>query len=122
MFRLASQGTAAEEMAQRLTAKGLRSSQPPELLASTVQLRRLRHGRRQRYWGPRPRRVAGAWTMPQIAPAVGVNPHGLYHLRSCGRIGGPRDAETGLSLCPDQPETLEAFRQLRDGQSTALRS
>ena len=48
-----SQGKADEEMAQLLPAKGLRSSQHPALLASTVQRMRLRHGRLQRYGGPR---------------------------------------------------------------------
>ena len=59
--------------------------------------------------------------MPQIATAVGVKSPWISHLISCGRIGGQRDAETGLSLFPDRPETLEAFRQRRDGQLTALR-
>ena len=59
--------------------------------------------------------------MPQIATAVGVKPHWIYHLISRGRIGVPRNEETGLSLFPDRPETLEAFRQLRDGQRTEIR-
>ena len=121
ILRLESQGKADEEIAQILTAKGFRSSQRPELLASTVQLIRLRHGRLHRYWGPRPRRVAGSLTIPQIATAVGVKSHWIYHLISCGRIGVKRDEETGLYLFPDRPETLEAFRQLRDGQLTELR-
>ena len=121
ILRLESQGKADEEIAQILTAKGFRSSQHLELLASTVKLIRLRHGRLHRYWGPRPRRVAGSLTIPQIATAVGVKSHWIYHLISCGRIGVERDEETGLYLFPDRPETLEAFRQLRDGQLTALR-
>jgi len=122
ILRLARQGKADEEIAQLLTAQGFRSSQHPELLASTVKLMRLRHGRRHRYWGPRPRRVAGSLTIPQIAPAVGGKPHGIYPLISRGRIGVKRDEETGLSRFPDRPETLEAFRQLRDGQISELRS
>ena len=59
ILRLESQGKADEEIAQILTAKGFRSSQHSTLLASTVQLIRLRHGRLHRYWGRRPRRVAG---------------------------------------------------------------
>src|ERR671922_2502048 len=121
ILRLESQGKADEEIAQILTAKGFRSSQHPELLASTVQLIRLRHGRLHRYWGPRPRRVAGSLTIPQIATAVGVKPHWIYHLISRGRIRVKRDEETGLYLFPDRPETLGAFRQLRDGQLTELR-
>jgi len=121
LVRLESQGNADEEMAQRRTAQGLRSSQHPEGLARTVQRLRLRHGRRHRSWGPRPRRGAGALTSPQMATAVGVTSPWRSHLRRRGCLGVKRDAETGLSLCPDRPETLEAFRQLRDGQSTARR-
>jgi hypothetical protein len=121
IFRLERHGKADEEIAQRLTAQGFRSSQHPELLASTVQRLRLRHGRVQRYWGPRPRRVPGALTIPQIATAVGVTPPWLSHLISRGRIGVTRDEETGLSLFPERPETLEAFRQRRDGQLTERR-
>jgi DNA-binding CsgD family transcriptional regulator len=121
ILRLESQGKADEEIAQILTAKGFRSSQHATLLTSTVQLIRLRHGCLHRYWGPRPRRVAGSLTIPQIATAVGVKPHWIYHLISRGRIRVTRDEETGLYLFPDRPETLEAFRQLRDGQRTELR-
>jgi len=121
MLRLESQGNSDEELAQRLTRKGCRSSHDTEWRPSTVRLIRLRHGRLHRYKGPRPRRVLGALTVPQSATAVGGTPHGMSHLMSCGRIGVQRDAETGLSLFPDRPETLEAFRQLRDGQRTDLR-
>jgi hypothetical protein len=121
ILRLESQGKSDEEIAQLLTLKGFRSSHDTELRPSTVRLIRLRHGRLHCYKGPRPRRVLGALTVPQIATAVGVKPHWIYHLMSCGRIGVQRDEETGLYLFPDQPETLEAFRQLRDGQLTALR-
>ena len=121
ILRLESQGKSDEEIAQLLTLKGFRSSHDTELRPSTVRLIRLRHGRLHRYKGPRPRRVLSALTVPQIATAVGVKPHWIYHLMSCGRIGVQRDAETGLYLFPDRPETLEAFRQLRDGQLTELR-
>jgi len=60
-------------------------------------------------------------TIPQIATAVGVKPHWIYHLISRGRIRMQRNEETGLYLFPDRPETLEAFRQLRDGQLTEFR-
>jgi hypothetical protein len=121
ILRLATQGKADEEIAQLLTAQGFRSSQHPQLLASTVKLIRLRHGRLHRYRGPRPRRVAGALTVPQIATAVGVKPHWLSHLISRGRIVVQRDEETGLYLFPNSPKTLEAFRQVRDGQITEIR-
>jgi DNA invertase Pin-like site-specific DNA recombinase len=118
ILRLEARGKSDEEIAQVLTAKGFRSSQRPELLASTVKLIRLRHGRLHRYKGPRPRGIAGFLTIPQIAAAVGVKPHWLYHLISRGRIVGQRDEERGLYLFPDSLKTLEAFRQLRDGQLT----
>ncbi len=121
ILRLESQGKSDEDIAQLLTLKGFRSSHHAELLPSTVRLIRLRHGRLHRYWGPRPRRVSGSLTVPQIATAVGVKPHWIYHLISRDRIVVKRDEETGLYLFPDRPETLEAFRQFRDGAVSELR-
>ena len=121
ILRLESQGKSDEDIAQILTRKGFRSAHHAERLPSTVRLMRLQHGRRHRYWGPRPRRVSGSLTVSQIATVVGVKPHWISHLMRCGRITVKRDAETGLSLFPDRPETLEAFRQLRDGDVSELR-
>ncbi len=121
ILRLESQGKSDEDIAQLLTLKGFSSAHHAELLPNTVRLIRLRHGRLHRYWGPRPRRVSGSLTVPQIATAVGVKPHWIYHLISRDRIVVKRDEETGLSLVPDRPETLEAFRQLRDGAVSELR-
>ena len=80
VLRLEAQGHADEDIAQRLTAQGFRSPQRPRVLASTIRTIRLRHGRLHRYRGPRPRRVPSALTVPQIATAVGVKPHWVYHL------------------------------------------
>jgi DNA invertase Pin-like site-specific DNA recombinase len=121
VLRLESQGQSDEEIAQRLTLKGFRSPQRPRVLASTVQTLRLRHGRLHRYRGPRPRRVPGAFTVPQIAAALGVKPHWVYHLMKRGQIIISRDEASGLYLFPESAETLEAFRQLRDGHITELR-
>jgi len=60
-------------------------------------------------------------TVPQIATAVGVKPHWVYHLIRRGRIVVSLDEVSGLYLFPDGAETLAAFRQLRDGQITELR-
>jgi len=57
-----------------------------------------------------------------MATTVGGTPHWVYHLIRRGRIVVSRDEASGLSLCPDGSETLEAFRQLRDGHITVLRS
>ena len=121
VLRLEAQGHADEDIAQHLTIHGFRSPQRPHVLASTVRTIRLRHGRLHRYRGPRPRRVPRSLTVPQIATAVGVKPHWVYHLISRGRIVVSRDEASGLYLFPDGSETLEAFRQLRDGHITALR-
>jgi len=121
VLRLETQGQSDEDIAQRLTAKGFRSPQRPRVLVSTVRTIRLRHGRLHRYRGPRPRRVPRSLTVPQIAAAVGVKPHWVYHLISRGRIVVSRDEASGLYLFPDGSETLEAFRQLRDSHITALR-
>jgi hypothetical protein len=122
VLRLETQGQSDEEIAQHLTAKGFRSPQRPRVLVSTVRTIRLRPGRLHRYRGPRPRRVPHSLTVPQIARAVGVKPHWVYHLISRGRIVVSRDEASGLYLFPDGSETLEAFRQLRDGHITELRS
>jgi hypothetical protein len=45
----------------------------------------------------------------------------VYHLIRRGRIVVSRDEASGLYLFPDGSETLEAFRQLRDGHITELR-
>lgn len=121
VLHLESQGQSDAEIAQRFTAQGFRSPPRPRVLASTVRTIRLRHGRLHRYRGPRPRRVPRSLTVPQIARAVGVKPHWVYHRISRGRIVVSRDEASGLSLFPDGSETLEAFRQLRDGHSSALR-
>jgi len=121
VLRLETQGHSDEDIAQRFTAKGFRSPQRPRVLVSTVRTIRLRHGRLHRYRGPRPRRVPRSLTVPQIAAAVGVKPHWVYHLISRGRIVVSRDEASGLYLFPDGSETLEAFRQLRDSQITELR-
>jgi Recombinase/Recombinase zinc beta ribbon domain len=121
ILRLEAQGHSDAAIAERLTAQGLRSPQRPRVLASTVQTIRLRHGRLHRYRGPRPRRVPGFLTVSQLATALGVKAHWLYHLISRGRISVGRDEASGLYLFPDRPETLEALRQLRDGQVTEFR-
>jgi DNA invertase Pin-like site-specific DNA recombinase len=121
ILRLEAQGYSDEAIAERLTAQGFRSPQRPRVLASTVQTIRLRHGRLHRYRGPRPRRVPGFLTVSQLATALGVKAHWIYHLISRGRISVGRDEASGLYLFLDRPETLEAWRQLRDGQVTELR-
>jgi predicted DNA-binding transcriptional regulator AlpA len=85
------------------------------LLTSTVKSIRLKHQRLHRYRAPRPRNVDGFLTVPQVAQALGVTAHWLYHLMSRGVIEIDRDAKTKLYLFPDRPETLDELRRLHAG-------
>jgi len=58
--------------------------------------------------------------VPQLARVLGVTPHWVYHQSKRGTITIGRDARPGLSLCPDQPETLEVLERLRQGHLTAM--
>jgi DNA invertase Pin-like site-specific DNA recombinase len=65
ILALETQGKSDAEIAQLLTTRGLRSPQRAQVLPSTVQTLRLRHGRLHRYQGPRPRHVPGRLTVSQ---------------------------------------------------------
>jgi DNA invertase Pin-like site-specific DNA recombinase len=121
VLALEAQGKSDVEIAQFLTTRGFRSPQRPRVLPSTIQTLRLRHGRLHRYRGPRPRRRPGWLTVSQLAAALGIKAHWVYHLIRRGRIVVSRDEATGLYLFPDRPETLADFRRLQQGQATHLR-
>jgi DNA invertase Pin-like site-specific DNA recombinase len=114
-------GHSDDEIAQQLTRHGYRSPSQPSVLPSTVKGIRLKLGLMQNRSQSHPRRVAGFLTVPQLAQALAITPHWVYHQIKRGTVALSRDAATGLYLFPDAPETLEAFRQLRAGQRTALR-
>ena len=104
-------GTSDDEMARQLTQHGYRSPSRPAVLPSTVKGIRLTLGLMpQRSQSP-PRRIAGSLTVPQLAKALGITPHWVYHQIKRGTVVLPREAQTRLSLFPDRPETLEAFGQ-----------
>ena len=115
-------GTSDEEIARLLTEQGFRSPMRTEVLPSTVRTMRLKHGRIHRFRGPRPRRVDGYLTLPQLAEAIGVKPHWLYHQIRRGAIAAQRDPETKLYLFPDNAKTLARFRKLRDRLATRVGS
>jgi DNA invertase Pin-like site-specific DNA recombinase len=121
ILALEAQGKADEEIAQLLTTQGLRSPQRPRVLPSTVQTIRLQHGRLHRYRGPRPRHVPGWLTVSQLATALGVKAHWVYHLIRRGQILVTRDPATQLYLFPDCPETLEDFHRLQHGHISHVR-
>jgi hypothetical protein len=121
VLALEAQGKSDEEMAQLLTTQGFRSPQRPRVLPSTVQTIRLQHRRLHRYRGPRPRHVPGWLTVSQLATALGVKAHWVYHLIRRGRIIVTRDTATRLYLFPDCPDTLDDFRRLQHGHISQVR-
>jgi len=91
------------------------------VLPSTVKGIRLKLGLMQPRSQSHPRRIAGSLTVPQLAKALDITPHWVYHQIKRGTVVSQREAQTRLSLFPDCPETLEAFAQLRAGHRSALR-
>jgi predicted DNA-binding transcriptional regulator AlpA len=114
-------GTSDDEIACQLTRHGYRSPSRPAVLPSTVKGIRLKLGLMQNRSQSHPRRIAGYLTVPQLAKALGLTPHWVYHQIKRGTVVIQRDAPTRLYLFPDRPETLEAFGQLRAGSLSELR-
>src|SRR5207245_2200799 len=106
-------GTSDDEIARQLTQHGERSPSRPPVLPSTGKASRLHLGVIRNRTQSHPRRIAGYLTVPQLAKALGITPHWVYHQIQRGTVVIQRDAQTRLSLFPDCPETLEAFGQLR---------
>jgi len=113
-------GTSDDEIACQLTRHGYRSPSRPAVLPSTVKGIRLKLGLMQNRSQSHPRRIAGYLTVPQLAKALGITPHWVYHQIKRGTVVIQRDAQTRLYLFPDRPETLEAFGQLRAGHLSEL--
>ena len=114
-------GTSDDEMARQLTQHGYRSPSRPAVLPSTVKGIRLKLGLMQHRSQSHPRRIAGYLTVPQLAKALGISPHWVYHQIKRGTVVIERDTQTRLYLFPDCPETFEAFGQLRAGHLSELR-
>ena len=114
-------GKTDDAMARQLTQHGYRSPSRPAVLPSTVKGIRLKLGLMQNRSQSHPRRIAGSLTVPQLAKALGITPHWVYHQIKRGTVVIQREAQTRLSLFPDRPETLEAFGQLRAGYLSELR-
>jgi len=108
-------GHTDDVIAAQLTQQGYRSPQRSQVLPSTVRTIRLKHGCMQQRHQSHPRRVAGYWTVPQLARRLGVPRHWLYDRLANGQIHLAKDPTTGLYLFPDQPATLEHLQQLRAG-------
>jgi len=119
---LSRQEKSDEEIAEHLTALGHRSPmQTDHVLPNTVKIVRLKHGIFQKRSQSHPRRVDGHLTVPQIARRLDISAHWVYDRISNGRIQVVKDPETGLYLFPDEPATLEMFKDLKDGKLQNLR-
>jgi DNA invertase Pin-like site-specific DNA recombinase len=114
-------GILDEEIAQELTDSGYRSPMGLVVLPSTVRGIRLKHGIFQTRSQSHPRRIEGALTISQIATALDIDPHWIYDRIHNGTIQVDKDPNTRLFLFPDEPTTLELFRQLHSGNFQNLR-
>lgn len=118
---LSQQGQTDEQIAQYLTSLGCSSPKnPTAVLTSTVRIIRQKHRIHPRRKQAQPRRVPGHLTIPQIAQSLGSTTFWIYHRISTGQIVITKDPQTGLYLFPDQPETLEQFRQFKAGNIQKL--
>jgi hypothetical protein len=90
-------------------------------LPSTVKLIRLRHKQFHKRSQSHPRRIEGALTISQLAGALDMDPHWIYDRIHNGTIELNKDPQTRLFLFPDEPETIEQFKQLRAGQFQTVR-
>jgi DNA invertase Pin-like site-specific DNA recombinase len=115
------QGATDEIIATELTAQGYRSPMHPFVLPSTVKIIRLKHGQFQVRSQSHPRQVEGALTLSQIAKALDIAPHWIYDRINNGCIQIIKNSQTNLYLFPDDPATLELFKQLRAGTLKTLR-
>lgn len=120
ILELESKGKSDEDIAAILTDAGFRSPQKNVLLKSTVQSVRLKHGRVHRFRGPRPRRVKGYLTCPQVAEKIGAKPHWIYHLIDTKVITITRDKDSGLYLFPECKKTIDEFHRLKTGSVKKL--
>jgi DNA invertase Pin-like site-specific DNA recombinase len=122
ILALSRNGKTDEEIAEHLTALGHRSPmQTDRVLPSTVQCVRLKHRVFLKRSQSHPRRVEGYLTIPQIARRLDISPHWVYDRINNGCIQVIKDPDIGLYLFPDEPATLEMFRDLKDGNLKNLR-
>ncbi len=121
VLKLSYEGKSDQEIAQHLTDLDYRSPMRSYVLPSTVKTIRLKHTLFQKRSQSHPRSIAGYLTVPQIAQALDLTKHWIYDRIHNGCIQVAKDAHTGLYLFPDQPSTLEKFKQLVNGHLYNLR-
>ena len=115
VIELGTAGQSDEAVAEHLTSLGYRSPMTTYVLPSTVRTIRLKHRIFLKRSQSHPRRVPGYLTLPQVARALDISPHWLYHRIDIGQIQISKDPITGLYLFPDEPQTLEQFKKFNQG-------
>jgi DNA invertase Pin-like site-specific DNA recombinase len=121
ILELAQQGKTDEEIAALLTRGGYRSPRRATVLPSTVRILRLRHSQFQKPSQSHPRHIPGSLTVSQIARGLEISPNWIYVRIYNGTINVAIDSVRRLYLFPDQPKTIELFKQLRAGKLKELR-
>jgi DNA invertase Pin-like site-specific DNA recombinase len=122
VIQLSRQGQSDEKIADHLTTLGHRSPMDPHrVLPSTVKTIRLNHRIFHTPYQSHPRQIPGFLTIPQLARTLDVPPYWFYDRINNGCIHTTKDEQTSLYLFPDNPETLEKFRQLKSGILKNLR-
>lgn len=115
-------GQSDEEIARDLSALGHRSPMDPQaVLPSTVKCIRLKHHLFQKRSQSHPRHIPSYLTVTQLSQALGIGVHWIYDRIHNGCIQITRHPATGLYLFPDQPSTLQQFRDLLNGDLKQLR-
>jgi DNA invertase Pin-like site-specific DNA recombinase len=123
VVKLFKEGNTDKQIARRLTELGHRSPQKTYVVRSTVQTIRHRHGllRGGRVKGEsRAHNVPGYLTVSQVAQKLSVPNPWVYARIYNGTIQITKDAGTGLYLFPDEPATIERFRELKEGKIRKL--
>ncbi len=124
VVELFKEGKTDRQIAQCLTELGHRSPQRKHVVRSTVQTIRHRHGliRGARVKGAwRAHHVPGFLTLSEVARKLEVPKPWMYNRIYNGAIQVVKDDRTGLYLFPDDPATIERFRELKEGKVRKLR-
>ncbi len=123
VVELFKEGKTDRQIARRLTELGHRSPQRKHVVRSTVQTIRHRRGliRGARVKGAsRAHHVPGFLTLSQVAQKLEVPKPWMYNRIYNGVVQVAKDDRTGLYLFPDDPATIERFRDLKEGKVCKL--
>jgi hypothetical protein len=124
IVELFEEGNTDRQIAWRLTEMGHRSAQRKHVVRSTVKTIRHRHGliRGARVKGAsRAHHIPGRLTVSEVARKLEVPKPWMYDRIYNGAVQLVKDERTGLYLFPDDPATIERFRELKEGKIRKLR-